>query len=180
MENDVIMNALLTRRSTRAYLKEAVDRASLEQIVQAGCYAPSASNRQLWHFTVVTKAEQLDQLTAAARTSLLEDGRDVPEDYCCTYNAPALIIVSFPKDYPFLKEDGACALQNIFLAAHALGLGSCWINQFGATCNHSQLRAILTVVGVPQNHDVCGCAAIGHIAQETPFRPRAEDTMHFA
>ena len=179
MENTSVLNALLTRRSTRAFQQLPVQQPLLEKIVEAGRYAPSASNRQLWHFTVVTNPQKLDQLADAARIALREGGRELPDDFYCTYHAPVLILVTFPKDHAFLKEDGACALQNIFLAAHALGLGSCWINQFGATCNHPLVRKALTDVGIPEDHAVCACAAIGHIAKETPLRPRAENAYHF-
>jgi len=179
MENASVLNALLTRRSTRAYQQRAVERPLLEKIVEAGRHAPSASNRQVWHFTAVTNAQKLEALANAAHTALRESGRELADDYCCTYHAPALILVTLPRGYAFLKEDGACALQNLFLAAHALGLGSCWINQFGATCNHPLVRQALTDVGIPADHDVCGCAAIGYIAKETPLRPRAENAYHF-
>ena len=179
MENASVLNALLTRRSTRAYQQRAVERPLLEKIVEAGRHAPSASNRQLWHFTVVTDPQKLDQLARAAHAALREGGRELADDYYCTYHAPTLIIVTFPRDYAFAKEDGACALQTLFLAAHALGLGSCWINQLGATCNHPSVRKALSELGVPADHDVCGCAAIGYIAKETPLRPRAENSYHF-
>lgn len=179
MENLAILDALLTRRSTRAYEATPVERGALERIVEAACYAPSGMNRQLWHFTVVTNPEKLDALTGAVRTALSDAGRDVADDYCCTYHAPALIIVSLPKSHGFLKEDGACALQTIFLAAHGLGLGSCWINQLSSTSDHPALRKVLTAIGVPADHGICGCAAIGHIATPTPVKPRAEGSFHF-
>ena len=60
--------------------------------------------------------------------------------------------------------DCACAMQNIFLAAKSLGIGSCWINQLGQTCDDPDVRAFLTKLGIPENHRVYGCAALGYAA----------------
>lgn len=180
MTDNPVMQALKGRRSTRVYDSRPVEKALLEQIVEAGRYAPSASNQQKWHFTVVTCPKALDQLAAAAEVAMRQAGRELPENYRCNYHAPALIIVSLPSDYAFLREDGACALQNMFLAAHSLGLGSCWINQFGnATGKHPAVREALDAVGVPEDHAVCGCAAVGYGKAPTPLRPRVQGNVHF-
>ena len=60
--------------------------------------------------------------------------------------------------------DCACAMQNIFLAAKSLGIGSCWINLLGQTCDDPDVRAFLTKLGIPENHRVYGCAALGYAA----------------
>ncbi|MEG0767363.1 MAG: nitroreductase family protein [Clostridia bacterium] len=174
------LQALRTRRSTRVYTDAPVARATLETILDCARYAPSAMNGQRWQFTVVTQPEHLQAIALQVRNAVRMQGREVPEDYCCFYHAPVLILVSLPRDYAFVREDGACALENIFLAAHSLGLGSCWINQLGARCDQSTLRALLTTLGVPEAHVLCGCAAIGHAAALPTAHPRAENTIHFA
>ena len=66
----------------------------------------------------------------------------------------------------YREVDNACAMQNIYVASEALGLGCVWINQLLDCCDDPQVREILDSLGVPQNHGVYGCAAIGYKAQE--------------
>lgn len=68
--------------------------------------------------------------------------------------------------------DCACALENIFLAAKSLGIGSCWINQLRQTCDDPDVRAFLTKLGVPENHKVYGCAALGYASADAPVKEK--------
>ena len=67
-----------------------------------------------------------------------------------------------------LQKAVAKALENIFLAAHSLGVDSVWINQLTDTYSDPDLRAVLTEFGVPADHQVCGCAALGYAANPLP------------
>lgn len=80
------------------------------------------------------------------------------------YKPAALIIPSneLIGDTGITSWDNACALENIFLAAHSMGLGTVWINQLSDTCDVPEVRAVLTEFGVPENHKVFGIAAIGY------------------
>ena len=62
---------------------------------------------------------------------------------------------------PHGMEDNACALENIFLAAHSFCIGSVWINQLRDICEEEEVRDILTDWGIPENHQVFGMAALG-------------------
>ncbi|MBE6929833.1 MAG: NAD(P)H nitroreductase [Ruminococcaceae bacterium] len=162
--NEAIRN-LLERRSVRSYTAQPVSREDLETIVKVGYHSPSGVNRQTWHFTVISNREKLDRLAAVMRESL-----GLAENYCF-YQAPVLIIVSNLKPETSLPgADSACALTNMFNAAHALGLGSVWINQVNDGCKHPAVRALLTEYGVPADHVVYGSAAIGHPAADLPAR----------
>ena len=68
-------------------------------------------------------------------------------------------------------------IQNILLAATSLGLGSCWINQLRNVCFEPPVRKLLTAYGVPEDYMVIGSVALGHIARETPAKPRREGTV---
>ena len=73
-----------------------------------------------------------------------------------------MIIVSNDPTQWWAGMDCACAIENMFLAARSLGIGSCWINQLGTTCDDPEVRAYLTSLGVPENHKVYGCVALGY------------------
>lgn len=87
-------------------------------------------------------------------------------------HAPTLVIVSNEPDKWWAGMDCACALENIFLAAKSLGIGSCWINQLGQTCDDPDVRAFLTKLGVPESHKVYGCAALGYAPADAPVKEK--------
>ena len=181
----------MTRRSSRAYSDRPVSTEDLEQIIAAGRYAPCAVGQQKWHFTVVRNRDILERIRVAVRDcfrknlAFEEDPRhpknplaaDMPDDYCCFYQAPCLVMVSMPRDNQNALTDGSCALENIFLAAHALGIDSCWINQQRSFCDEPELRSILDEIGVPADHIICGSAALGYATVRGKAAPRAEDTV---
>ena len=82
------------------------------------------------------------------------------------YDPAALIIPSNLKDSRFGMEDNACALENVFLAAYSHGVGSVWINQMRDICDEPSIRALLTDIGLPEDHVIYGMAALGYPAEE--------------
>lgn len=165
VENTVneAIKTVMTRRSVRKFLEKPISKEDLTTIVDAARHAPSARNRQLWQFTVVQNAEVLARLAKAVGTALGDANYNF-------YRPNALIITSAERDFPFGTYDCACALENMFITAHALGIGSVWINQLQATCNDIFVRAILTEIGIPESHIAHGCAALGYAAAPSPER----------
>lgn len=156
---NAVMENLFTRRSVRAFKAEALPLDQLQEIVRAGAYAPSGKGMQTWKFTVVTNQEQIQKLAQAIAVELDRENYDM-------YKPAALILPSNLSDSIFGKEDNACALENIFLAAHACGIGSVWINQLQGICDRPAIRAILTEWEIPENHVVYGFAALGYALNE--------------
>jgi len=157
--NDVLNN-IKTRRSVRSFTDEQIGREDLDAILTAGLYAPSAKNTQNWQLTVVQGAEKLEALRAAIAAALDNPG------YGRFYNAPTLVIVSTPADYEFGAVDSAAVLENMFLAAHSLGIGSVWINQLLKISDRIEVRKLLSDLKVPADHRVWCCAALGYAAGE--------------
>lgn len=150
-----IINNILTRRSVRDFSDKLVGKDDMETLMLAALCAPSGMNKQTWKFTGVLNQDIIKKLAGTIGEIL---GRDNYE----FYGATALIITSNEKESSWAKEDNACALENIFLAAHSLDIGSVWINQFGAICDNQNLREILTQIGIPQSHGIYGVAALGY------------------
>ena len=75
--------------------------------------------------------------------------------------------------------DCSCALENIFLMANSLGIGSCWINQLKTLCNEESVRAVLDEFGIPKNHVVWGMASIGYPAVKPEAKPRKNGVVKF-
>ena len=168
---DQVMEALLTRRSIRAFQKKPIAREDLEQIVEAGRYAPSAMGRQTWKFTVVCNREKIQKLAAVVGEVLGRENYDM-------YQPEVLIIPSNARTTKFGRDDNACALENIFLAAHSLGIGSVWINQLNEICDEPKIREILDEFEIPADHVVYGMAALGYPAAE-PKEPNKIGEVHF-
>ncbi len=128
-----IIEIIQSRRSIRSYKPDQISQESLEKIIKAGIYAPSAHNQQSWHFTVIQNPQVLDRINIAARASMLEaaDGwvRRMAENpsFRVTYDAPTLIIVSGRQDALAWSTDCSAAIQNMLLAAESLGIGSVWL-----------------------------------------------------
>lgn len=164
--NEVIKN-ILGRRSVRKFIEKEIPKGDLEQIVTAGIHAPSGMNKQLWHFSVVQNKELIGKAAEAIGRILGRDGYDF-------YRPDTLILVSNDRDNPHGAADSACALENMFLAAHSLGIGSVWINQFCGICDDNRLRPLLDEAKVPSNHTIYGVAALGYA--EHPYNDSHRDT----
>ncbi len=160
--NEVIRN-IMTRRSVRAFEDTQLTKEQVELLIQTGLCAPSGMCKQTWKFTGVLNRDIIARLAKVIGES---QGRDSYN----FYNAQTLIITSNERDSRWGKEDNACALENIFLAAHSMGIGSVWINQLLDHCDEPEIRAILEELGVPENHVVYGIAALGYDKNE----PRGE------
>lgn len=159
------LQTIKNRKSCRKYQDVKLSPDEITTILHAGLQAPSSMNRQQMFITAVTNKEIVNQLTKEITLAL-----DKHEDYSCFYHAPCIVIVSGPKTYSALKTDGSCILQNMFLAATDLQIGSCWINQLGGIEDIPKIRKILNMCNIPDDHLVCGCASLGYA--DGPMTPK--------
>ncbi len=181
--NETIQN-ILQRRSVRSYQPQPVELEKLELILECGRYAPSAVNKQPWHFTVITDRTVLDRISAENKQILLTSDnprtreRASQPDYDSFHHAPTAIIVSGEDGNTFAPADCANATENIAIAAQSLGLASCYLAGFRhcfAGPNGSALRAEL---GIPQRFTPLYASALGYPAGEPPEpAPRREGTI---
>ncbi len=167
------IECILTRRSIRSYKNEPVSEDDLCKILECARYAPSGMNNQDWHFSVVQNKRWLKEMSQIVGEDMNRPTYDV------TYGAPVLIIVSHKKGKLLYEHDGACALQNIFLSANSLGLGTCWINQLGDEIHYKNPRfaELLKEAGVPEEYKVIGCSALGYPNENVEAKDRKENTI---
>lgn len=158
------IETILKRRSTRSFIRKPLKEEDLKVIVDCGLHAPSGMGRQTWKFTVVENRERIRELADAVGKELGREGYDM-------YDPEVLIIPSNLKDSPFGMEDNACAMENIYLAAEALGIGCVWINQLRTICQDPNIRRLLDELHIPNNHVVYGLAALGY-RDDTPVLPK--------
>lgn len=161
-----ILEVIKARRSIRTFQKKSIGKEDLDLIIEAALFAPSAKNQQSWQFTVVQNKEQIHRLEQAI-------GNELSRENYTFLGADTIIIVTNEKDNSNAIADCACALENIFLAAHSLGIGSVWINQLKTICDVPAIRTILSDLGIPDNHFAGGIAALGYTEGIAPMpRPR--------
>ena len=146
------LEAIRKRRSVRKYTGEPIPRADLETIVDAGRLAATGGNRQPWDFIVVTDPELIDQLKVAAEWMS---------------RAGAIIAVVLDPATRWWIEDGSAAIENMLLAATALGYGSCWLE--GWTLPHEQ--EFKELLRVPEEKRLLTLIPIG-VPVEWPTREK--------
>ena len=167
MDNKVL-KAIKGRTSTRSYLDKKVPLKKLEAVLEAGKYAPSARNRQICSILAIRKQRYV---TAFAELAKKETGRE------CYYGATTLILVYGPRDDRFTEKDASCILENMFIAAESLNLGSCWINQTDELLNTKDGLKLRKKLGLNENDYVVGTCILGFAKEKGTIKPRKEDMI---
>ena len=133
-----VKEAIYTRRAIREFKDTAVDQDTIRQLIDAAIQAPSAVNQQPWSFRVVRDQAVLAQISAESKAHMLKTTpaallshhfEKILNDpaFNIFYRAPVLIVICSGVATPWATEDCALAAENLMLAAHAAGLGTCWI-----------------------------------------------------
>lgn len=153
-----LFDAIYSRRSVRKYTEGKIDRKELEKIIDAGIQAPSACNIQGWRFIVVDDSELLKKLTKMGAATFVK-------------NAPQGILVVYDNrtdnlEYMDYLQSAAAAIQNMMLAAHSLGIGSCWV------CHLPKKGELRDVFNIPQHYDPIAFVSMGYPEKAPGERPR--------
>ena len=168
------LNAILSRYSVKGYKNDPVPEELIEQIVQAGIAAPSGLNKQSPIVLVVTDKQTRDQLSA------LNAGKDPFFRADPFYGAPAVLVVLADKSVPTYLYDGSLVMENMLLAAHALGLGACWIHRAKETFKMPEGKALLKKLGIEGDYEGIGNCVIGYPATEGgKTKPRKENRVYY-
>ncbi len=182
-----VMDAISHRRSVREYLDKTVPRATIERLIDAAIQAPSAVNRQPWHFTVIQDRKLLDEISARAKRHMLSIiGTDKAPailrehlsdpGFQIFYHAPVLILISGSDDDDWVTEDAALAAENLMLAAHAFGLGSCWI---GFSQRWFETGEGSKTIGLPNGLRPIAPIIVGYSRRAAPAVPRNPATIRW-
>lgn len=183
-----VIEAILSRRSVRKYKVDPIPQDQLEQIIETAKYAPSGMNAQSWHFSVIQNREKIEALESVVYQAL--KGSEDPylkkmgelAEFHYFYSAPVLVIISNAANSISLSpvSDSALAAGNMMLAAHALGLGSCWVHLLTRLRDEPEVKAALRALGVPRNYVVCSALTLGYPEGPLPKAlERSEDTVNF-
>ncbi|MDF2570825.1 MAG: drgA 1 [Sporomusa sp.] len=155
-------------------------------VLEAGIYAPSAGNQQLWHFTVIQDKKLLDQLNVSAKAGAAQiDNEHIQliaknEKFNIYYGAPTVVLISGKEDGLAIESDCAAATQNILLAAESIGLGACWVNLTLFALGGEQGEQYKQQLGVPAGYKAFSSVALGYKKIEPVNAPaRKENVINY-
>ncbi len=164
-----IIEALLNRRSIRKYTSEEVPDALVETLIRAGMYAPSAVNKQPWHFIVFRNKKRIREIIEIhPNAQMLE-------------NASVAILVCWDDklqhDVGYGPVDCSAATQNILLAAHGKGLGAVWA---GLYPRERRITGVQKLFKLPENIKPFSIVSVGYAAEKKDFPSRfKKERIHY-
>lgn len=192
------IQTIYKRRAVRKYLEKAVDKSTIEEIIDAGRMAPSAMNTQPWKFYILTKKEDVQLYSKEIRHSIIHGiphigiknaMRSVLEGFKhlsfgieflkekdpVFHGAPVVIFITAPKDYEWAGLDIGMCSQNMMLTAKAVGLDSCPVG-FGKFVMHAKSYQQLHI---PTNEEVQLSIIIGYGNEDPEMHPRKKNNVRY-
>lgn len=148
-----VIDVIKNRFSCREYSDKKLSLKKLNEILLAGQSAPSAMNRQIAKITAVRRSSKVEALRELGK---LLSKRDV------MYGAKTIVLVHAPREDRFCIQDCTCVLENIFVAARALKIDSCWINQFDELLSSEEGQKLRKRLGIPKENMIVGSAILGY------------------
>lgn len=178
--NTVIEN-IITRRSVKSYKSEMPPMEAIEEICKAGTYAPTGMGAQSPIILAVTNKEMRDKLSRINLEIVMGNNLTTSSGHSDPfYGAPVVLVVLAAKDKGTRVYDGSLVMENLMLAAHSLGLGSCWIHRAKETFETEEGKEILKSLGIEGEYEGIGNCIIGYEDQAPKEqKPRKEDYIYY-
>lgn len=172
----VVLDEMKTRRSIRKFKPDMVPADVLDQIIEAGTFAANGRGLQSPIIIAVTNKEMRDKIMEMNRMiGGWEEGFDP------FYGAPVILIVLADASCPTAVYDGSLTMGNLMLAAHDLGIGSCWIHRAKEEFESPEGKQILKDLGITGDYEGIGHCILGYADCEDPTAaPRKENYVIFA
>ena len=171
-ESNKTLELMQTRRSVLGFKADPVPEEILDQIAEAGTWAATGRNRQSPVIIKVTNRELIRKLSKL-------NGEIMGTDSDPFYGAPAVLIVLADKTVPTYLYDGSLVMGNLMLAAHSLGIGSCWIHRAKEEFQLPEGKEILKSLGIEGDYEGIGHCVLGYAEGEYPHtKPRKENWVY--
>lgn len=166
------LKLMQTRRSIRDFKPDAVPEDILDKIVEAGIWAANGRNRQSPIIIKITDRTVRDRLSRL-NAEIMETDSDP------FYGAPAVLVVLADKSVPTCLYDGSLVMGNLMLAAHSLGIGSCWIHRAKEEFDRPEGKEILKALGIEGDYEGIGHCVLGYVNGEYPeTKARKENRVY--
>ena len=156
-----VLTKMLTRRSIRKFKPDRIPREVLEQIVTAGTFAATGRNLQSPIILAVTNKEIRDRLSALNAAAMGASNDPF-------YGAPVVLVVLADKSCRTHLYDGSLVMGNLMLAAHELGIGSCWIHRAKEVMAEPKWQEWLKSLGLEGDYEGIGNLVLGYPDGEMP------------
>ena len=167
--NKEFLEIIKTRRSCRHYRPEQIKDEELKAVLEAGTYAPTSRGMQS-PYIVAVQNEKIREKLARMNAHVMGV---TSNPY---YDAPTYVLVFTPADANNPIQDGSCVLENMMLAAHAIGLASCWIHREREMFSTDEGKELMRSFGLPEGLVGIGALSLGYPARELDSaKPRKED-----
>jgi len=168
-----VLTKIQTRRSIRKFKPDMIPRDVLEQIVTAGTYAATGRNSQSPIILAVTNKDIRDRLSAL-NASIMGAANDP------FYGAPVVLVVLADKSCGTYLYDGSLVMGNLMLAAHELGVGSCWIHRAKEEFERPEGKQILADLGIKGDYEGIGHCILGYVDGDYPdARDRKDNWVYW-
>lgn len=168
-----VLNKIKSRRSIRKFKSDMLPDNILAQILEAGTYAATGMGKQSPIIIAVTNKEQRDKLSALNAGVM---GADTDP----FYGAPVVLVVLADKNIPTYLYDGSLVMGNLMLAAHELGIGSCWIHRAKETFESEEGKKLLSSLGIEGDYEGIGNCILGYADCEYPeAKERKENYVYY-
>lgn len=159
---------LKERRTCRSYKEEQIKDEELNAVLEAGTYAPTGRGMQSPIMVVIQNPELIKKLS-------IMNAQVMGTDTDPFYGAPTVIIVLADKTRNTYKEDGSLVMGNLLNAAHAVGLGSCWIHRAKEVFESEEGKALLNEWGIEGDYEGIGHCILGYANEVVPAKPRKDN-----
>ena len=156
---DEFVRRMIAKRSCKSFKSDPVPERLVQQVIEAGLYAPSGMGTQSPIVIAITDKETRDMLA-----KLNAKVMNAPEGMDPFYNAPCVLVVLAKKDAACYIYDGSIMMENMLLAADSLGLGSCWIHRAKEEFEQESMKEFLKKLGVEGEYEGIGHCVIGYPA----------------
>ncbi len=163
--NQAAYDCILSRRSIKKYKPDAVSKEALDRILQAGTFAATGRNLQSPIILAVTNKKLRDQLSAMNARIMGREGTDP------FYGAPVVLVVLADRNISTHVYDGSLVMGNLLLAAHAEGLGACWIHRAKEEFDSEEGKEILASLGITGDYEGIGHCIVGYPEAEPSAPP---------
>lgn len=167
-----VINNMKTRRSIRKYKPDMIPEDVLNRIIEAGTYAATGMGKQSPIIIAVTNKEIRDKFSKMNAEIMGVDSDPF-------YGAPVVLIVLADKARPTYVYDGSLVMGNLMLAAHAEGIGSCWIHRAKEEFESVEGKTFLKSLGIEGDYEGIGHCVLGYVDGEEPkTMPRKENYVY--
>ena len=176
---NAVIETIMSRRSVRKYQPQAVNRDTMQMIVDCGINAPNAINRQAWEVRIVYNPEVIKKLTELYDKENPKEAEN-PNFKNMFRNAPTVAFIANDTTFAYSPVDCGLMAENMILSAWSMGIGSCCLGGPARFMKaNPEAKEYLKQMGFSENYDLLLCIGFGYPAETPKAKPRDAAKVKF-